>query len=59
MLDSAMLLLNGEPLSDAVPIHPFDAVRSDGAPKGFVELEEVICGLMKWSLPSCFALLPR
>ena len=44
MLDSATLLLNGEPLSDACPFHQFDAIRSNGAPKGFVELEEVISG---------------
>ena len=56
MLDSATLLLNGELLSHALALSPTDVVRSNGAPKGFVELEEVICGLIERSLPSCFGL---
>ena len=58
MLDSATLLLNGELFSDALALSPTDAVRSNGEPNGFVELEEVICGLIELSLPSCLGLHP-
>jgi len=34
-------------LSDALALSPTDAACSNGAPKGLVELEEVICGLIE------------
>jgi len=49
MLDSATLLLNGELLERWPHASPTDAACSNGAPKGLVELEEVICGLMNES----------
>lgn len=47
MLDSATLLLNGEPLSDMFAFSPIDTFCSNRTPKGFVKLEEVTSGLIE------------